>query len=254
MINFILGWMMYFSFPVSYSLVHHEYAMEYLGNNPFNIKLNTELSVFFVNLFKWSTAYTPEHVDILNIGFLLGFDFGLIFIVELLFLIYVGHYLFYIVMARIYRLFVTALYSLSLLFRSKRYNILKNRTETQFFETDQLVLGTIIFVPFLQAFPTVLVFYLYSVYVLFEFLFLQLSATFLISLLKTQFECKEEIGEVVFFSCYPSISMIKRHFVRSVNSMEIELIKFSLYNKKESITLHEFLRGIPVRLKRTNVY
>ena len=250
-IDYILGWILFYNFPLHYSMSHHYDAVEYLQHNPFDIKFNEELSFFFGNLFKWSTGYTPSNLVFLNYGFLLGTDFGLYFIVQLIFFVYFGHYLYYIVMSRIYRMFVSTTYSLFLLFRSKRYNILKNRTEKTLFEMDQLVLGTIIFVPFVLAFPTVAIFYAYSLYILFEILAVQLTYSFVKSLISTKFEFKERVGDLDFFSDIPSITMMSAHILRSIDNMDIKLIKFSIYNdNEEPITFGAFLKGIPVRIKK----
>ena len=250
MLDFIIGWVLYYNYPIQYSLLHHNDAIDFLSQNPFGVKFNEELSVFFVNLFKWSTSYTPDLIPSINIGFLFGFNAGLYMIVNTLFVLYLGHYLYYIVMARIHRLFLSVTYSLFLLFRSKRFNVLKNRTEVAYFEMDQLVLGTIIFVPFILAFPTVILFYGYSVCIVCEILIIQWLYSFITALFTNPFECKEVVGNVEFFSTIPTFGMIKRHLLKCIYTMDIDIVKFSLYNEEEAITFSEFIKGAPIRLKR----
>lgn len=61
------------------------------------------------------------------------------------------------------------------LFRGKRYNVLRNRTDPWDYETDQLLLGTILFTLAAYLFPTIWVYYV--VFALVRLLLIALYAT-----------------------------------------------------------------------------
>ena len=69
-------------------------------------------------------------------------------------------YSFYIASARIYNWQLTIIISLFHLFRGKKRNVLRNRIDSCDYDLDQLLLGTILFTLLFFLLPTVLVFYL----------------------------------------------------------------------------------------------
>jgi len=69
-------------------------------------------------------------------------------------------YAFYIASARIFNWQLTIMISLFHLFRGKKRNVLRNRIDSCDYELDQLLLGTILFTLQFFLLPTVFVFYL----------------------------------------------------------------------------------------------
>jgi phosphatidylinositol glycan class Q protein len=69
-------------------------------------------------------------------------------------------YSFYIASARIFNWQLTIIISLFHLFRGKKRNVLRNRIDSSDYDLDQLLLGTILFTLLVFLLPTVVVFYL----------------------------------------------------------------------------------------------
>jgi len=69
-------------------------------------------------------------------------------------------YSFYIASARIFNWQLTIIISLFHLFRGKKRNVLRNRIDSCDYDLDQLLLGTILFTVLFFLLPTVVVFYL----------------------------------------------------------------------------------------------
>ena len=69
-------------------------------------------------------------------------------------------YSFYVASARIYNWQLTIIFSLFHLFRGKKRNVLRNRIDSCDYDLDQLLLGTILFTLLFFLLPTVFVFYL----------------------------------------------------------------------------------------------
>ena len=69
-------------------------------------------------------------------------------------------YSFYIAYARIFNWQLTIIISLFHLFRGKKRNVLRNRIDSCDYDLDQLLLGTILFTILFFLLPTVVVFYL----------------------------------------------------------------------------------------------
>lgn len=79
---------------------------------------------------------------------------------DLLSVLTVHIYSFYLASARIYHWQLTILISLFHLFRGKKHNVLRNRIDSCDYDLDQLLVGTIVFCLLLFLLPTVVVFYL----------------------------------------------------------------------------------------------
>lgn len=69
-------------------------------------------------------------------------------------------YSFYLASARIFNWQYTILLSLFQLFRGKKHNVLRKRIDSCDYDLDQLLLGTILFTLLFFLLPTVVVFYL----------------------------------------------------------------------------------------------
>lgn len=79
---------------------------------------------------------------------------------DMLSILTVHIYSFYLASARIYHWQLTILISLFHLFRGKKHNVLRNRIDSCDYDLDQLLVGTIVFCLLLFLLPTVVVFYL----------------------------------------------------------------------------------------------
>ena len=235
---------------ITVAINHHTRVNSFLQQDPFNIKLNAELSLFFGNLYTWTTAYTPTSYKLNSIVYLVGFKMGNEFNLIILSLLYIGHYVYYIVMSRIFNIFISSLYSLLLLFRSKRFNTLKNRSENAHFELDQLVLGTILFIPIVLAFPTVLVFYCHSVFMFMEIASCHFIMAYIHSINTTEFDYHIDYYDCTLF--YPSMnaSLILNHLKRSLLNTNFILVNFSLYQQNTQHSIKSIAKGIPLYFKR----
>jgi len=80
---------------------------------------------------------------------------------DLLSVLTIHIYSFYLASARIYHWQLTILISLFHLFRGKKHNVLRNRIDSCDYDLDQLLVGTILFTLLFFLLPTVVVFYLY---------------------------------------------------------------------------------------------
>lgn len=99
---------------------------------------------------------------IYGIGYssLLGASMPIALFSDLLSILTLHIYSFYIASARIYNWQLTIIISLFHLFRGKKRNVLRNRIDSCDYDLDQLLLGTILFTLLFFLLPTVLVFYL----------------------------------------------------------------------------------------------
>lgn len=79
---------------------------------------------------------------------------------DLLSILTVHIYSFYLASARIFHWQLTILVSLFHLFRGKKHNVLRNRIDSCDYDLDQLLVGTILFTLLFFLLPTVVVFYL----------------------------------------------------------------------------------------------
>ena len=157
----------------------NEYTVEglkrmirWLMDNPGGLKLNTELAAFLGDLFLWVIEYwsaTAIHLTVPHlptmvyfIGFssFAGASMPIAIFSDLLSLLTVHIYSFYIASARIFNWQLTIIVSLFHLFRGKKRNVLRNRIDNCDYDLDQLLLGTILFTLLFFLLPTVIVFYL----------------------------------------------------------------------------------------------
>ena len=79
---------------------------------------------------------------------------------DLLSVLTIHVYSFYLASARIFHWQLTILQSLFHLFRGKKQNVLRNRIDSCDYDLDQLLVGTILFTLLFFLLPTVVVFYL----------------------------------------------------------------------------------------------
>ncbi|KAL1595616.1 pig-Q [Nothophoma quercina] len=138
---------------------------------PGGLKLNTELAAFLGDLFLWVIEYwaglmfvlrphLPALVRIIGFSAFAGATMPISLFSDMLSLLTLHIYSFYIASARIFHWQLTIIISLFHLFRGKKRNILRNRIDSCDYDLDQLLLGTILFTLQFFLLPTVFVFYL----------------------------------------------------------------------------------------------
>ncbi|KAI0078166.1 Gpi1-domain-containing protein [Panus rudis PR-1116 ss-1] len=154
-----------------YLVVSPQRALLWLNNWPAGLKLNTELSQFYCQTFlsiviAWArilqALVLPHLSDTIWLMGALGM-FGLTMtasaVSDLIGLLTMHLYIGYRVSAMIFSQQLKISRSLWNLFRGKRYNVLRKRTDSWDYDLDQLVLGTILFTLIAFLSPTVITYY-----------------------------------------------------------------------------------------------
>ncbi|KAI5983831.1 N-acetylglucosaminyl transferase component-domain-containing protein [Pisolithus albus] len=147
-----------------------EGVLLWLDSWPAGLKLNTELSRFYSQGFiglitQWATflrsclRFLPTLNLITETASLMGMTMATSLFLDFLGLLTAHFYACYLISSVIYRHILILIGSLWNLFRGKRYNILRNRTDPWDYEVDQLLLGTILFTLAAHLFPTIWVYY-----------------------------------------------------------------------------------------------
>ncbi|KAF7508586.1 hypothetical protein GJ744_009135 [Endocarpon pusillum] len=177
-----------------YTISGLERMITWLMGWPAGLKLNGELADFLGALSLWviecwnqviTTLITPHLPTIVYfIGFssFAGASMPIAILSDLLSLLTLHIYSFYIASARIFNWQLTIIYSLFQLFRGKKRNVLRHRIDSCDYDLDQLLLGTILFTLLFFLLPTVAVFYL-------TFAFARVSIIVLKALLDTCLAC-----------------------------------------------------------------
>jgi phosphatidylinositol glycan class Q protein len=153
---------------------------------PGGLKLNTELADFLGDLFLWVIdywagmcipyfsslsltisgcisllrPYLPLLIQVIGLSAFAGATMPISMFLDLVTLLTLHIYSFYIASARIFHWQLTIMISLFHLFRGKKRNVLRNRIDSCDYDLDQLLLGTILFTLQFFLLPTVFVFYL----------------------------------------------------------------------------------------------
>ncbi|KAK4192172.1 N-acetylglucosaminyl transferase component-domain-containing protein [Podospora australis] len=146
-------------------------SISWLMGWPAGLKLNSELALFLGDLFLWVIEYWSSCLDTLRpvlphivwfIGFssFAGASMPIAMLSDLLSILTIHIYSFYLASARIYHWQLNILISLFHLFRGKKHNVLRNRIDSCDYDLDQLLVGTILFTLLFFLLPTVVVFYL----------------------------------------------------------------------------------------------
>jgi phosphatidylinositol N-acetylglucosaminyltransferase subunit Q len=104
--------------------------------------------------------YLPALIYFIGFSSFAGASMPIAIFSDLLSLLTLHIYSFYIASARIFNWQLTIIYSLFQLFRGKKRNMLRNRIDNCDYDLDQLLLGTILFTLLFFLLPTVAVFYL----------------------------------------------------------------------------------------------
>ncbi|KAJ1325884.1 phosphatidylinositol N-acetylglucosaminyltransferase subunit Q [Microdochium nivale] len=155
----------------TYTITALQSSISWLMGWPAGLKLNSELALFLGDLFLWVIDYWAGCIDTLQpllphivwfIGFssFAGASMPIALLSDLLSILTVHIYSFYLASARIFHWQLTILLSLFQLFRGKKYNVLRNRVDSCAYDLDQLLVGTILFTLLFFLLPTVVVFYL----------------------------------------------------------------------------------------------
>ena len=147
-------------------------TIRWLMSYPGGLKLNTELAAFLGDLFLWVIEYWSTTARLLvmphlpAIFYFIGYSsfagasLPIAILSDLLSLLTMHIYCFYIASAKIFNWQLTIISSLFHLFRGKKRNVLRNRIDNCDYDLDQLLLGTILFTLLFFLLPTVVVFYL----------------------------------------------------------------------------------------------
>ncbi|KAK2808342.1 hypothetical protein FQN50_004727 [Emmonsiellopsis sp. PD_5] len=146
-------------------------TISWLMGWPAGLKLNNELAVFMGDLFLWVIEHWASalaslrpflrHVIyIIGCSGFAGASMSIAMFSDLLSILTVHIYSFYIASARIFNWQLTIIISLFHLFRGKKRNVLRNRIDSCDYDLDQLLLGTILFTLLFFLLPTIIVFYL----------------------------------------------------------------------------------------------
>lgn len=158
-------------------LILQTYTIEGMGRtigwlliDPGGLKLNEELDKFLGDLFRWVlnywseitasiSPYLPQIIYAIGISSFAGASMPIALFSDLLSILTLHIYSFYIASARIYNWQLSIIYSLFHLFRGKKINVLRKRIDSCDYELDQLLIGTILFTLLIFLLPTVFVYY-----------------------------------------------------------------------------------------------
>ena len=154
----------------TYSIEGLKRMITWLMGWPAGLKLNTELARFLGELFIWVIDYwnncmlqlrpaLPHVIRLIGFSSFAGASLPISMFSDLVSLLTIHIYSFYIASARIYHWQLTIIISLFHLFRGKKRNVLRNRIDSCDYDLDQLLLGTILFTLLFFLLPTVAVFY-----------------------------------------------------------------------------------------------
>lgn len=153
-----------------YSIKGLQRMIAWLMVYPAGLKLNNELAAFLGDLFLWVINYwnawmtglrpaLPHIIRVIGVSSFAGASLPISMFSDLVSLLTVHIYSFYVASARIYNWQLTIIISLFHLFRGKKRNVLRNRIDSCDYDLDQLLLGTILFTLLFFLLPTVAVFY-----------------------------------------------------------------------------------------------
>ncbi|CAD6503012.1 BgTH12-02685 [Blumeria graminis f. sp. triticale] len=153
-----------------YSIAALQTTISWLMDWPAGLKLNNELAAFLGDLFLWVIDYwsscfetlrpaLPHIIWFIGISSFAGASMPIALLSDLISILTLHIYSFYMASARIFNWQYTILLSLFQLFRGKKHNVLRKRIDSCDYDLDQLLLGTILFTLLFFLLPTVVVFY-----------------------------------------------------------------------------------------------
>ncbi|KAI8048116.1 N-acetylglucosaminyl transferase component-domain-containing protein [Syncephalis plumigaleata] len=153
-----------------YSISTIDTTIEWLKGWPAGLKLNSELDYFLGDMFLWMLHIwsevllvvkpaLPSMVSVIGAMGLVGGSMMVSLAIDIMSLLTLHVYWFYVGAARIYHWQLMILRSLFNLFRGKKRNVLRHRIDSHNYDLDQLLVGTILFTLLAFLFPTVAVYY-----------------------------------------------------------------------------------------------
>lgn len=150
-----------------------KHTVQWLMNSPAGFKLNNELASFLGQMIFWVLEFWKHNalspfVDnfpliLSGIQFISkygGMTMSTALILDIFNVLFFNIYGFYTACTRIYSWQLSILGTLFRLFYGKKYNVLKNRVDSNDYEFDQLMVGIILFTLLLYLLPTIFAFYL----------------------------------------------------------------------------------------------
>lgn len=157
------------TFVRTYVLGYLRDLLQWLSSWPMGIKLNDEVADVICRAFLglsnlWEHVCLEPmlaHLPIAWIGFtgVLGASTLIGLVADLLSILTLPFFACYVVAAFTFRQSFSMLHALFDVFRGRKFNPLRNRTEPATYEVDELLLGTILFVMLSAIFPTIMAFY-----------------------------------------------------------------------------------------------
>ncbi|CCF56711.1 hypothetical protein KAFR_0B04150 [Kazachstania africana CBS 2517] len=256
----------------------------FLSNNPFGIKLNEELASFLSELFLWIIEFTfngfaKYFVDKSNLSWFLslltqimclsGASFGLSLIMDFFSILSLHLYLFYHISGKLYHWQLNCMISLFYLFCGKKRNVLRDRIDHHFFELDQLLMGTLLFLILVFLMPTVLAFYICYTILRLMAMCVEIFLESIIGLINhfPLFALLLRIKDPKRLPGGISINWNRTEPGLTIFTLENNPLKISRmfrpysilmskirYNYFSSYTARQILKGLPLTLNRTKLY
>lgn len=146
-----------------------------LSDNPWGIKLNSELTKFISDVSLWIIDFNYIYVIapitdidnlnqiisvILYIMSIMGATFGISLLIDFFSLLTIHVFVCYHILHRLYAWQLNVISSLYYLFCGKKINKLRGRIDYHFFEVDQLLMGTLLFIILIYLIPSMWFFYI----------------------------------------------------------------------------------------------
>lgn len=248
----------------------------WLMNSPGGIKLNNELSMFFSELFTWMIEFwkfTLAEVLVSNFSaifyiIVLSSTFGatlsIAIFVDFLSILTFHIHCFYFASARIFNWQLGILISLFHLFCGQKKNILRNRIDSNDYDLDQLLLGTLLFTVLIFLLPTIFAFYLtftitrLTIMVIlgsFEFVMSCLNHFPIFVILLRIKDYRRTPGGIEFKNEKTYLRIMSKPLEISEIFKPFEIVVDKLKNSYFSVkTLKKILTGFPINVQRNKFY
>ncbi|KAK7112797.1 hypothetical protein V1264_012187 [Littorina saxatilis] len=144
--------------------------LHWLMGAPAGLKLNAQLTEYMGHFFIYHVYLWSGYLSVLRpvLGWviwtaavfgMLGISTQLCFMQDIVSMLTLHIYCFYVYAARLYSLQAYALSSFWRLFRGKKWNVLRLRVDSALYNIDQLCIGTLLFTVLLFLLPTTLLYY-----------------------------------------------------------------------------------------------
>lgn len=149
---------------------HLNDLLHWLMGAPAGLKLNAQLTGYLGHFFLYHAYLWKGYLSVLRpvLGWvvwcaagsgILGVTMQLCLVQDILSMLTIHIYCFYVYASKIYSLQIYALASLWRLFRGKKWNVLRLRVDSALYNMDQLFLGTLLFTVLLFLLPTTALYY-----------------------------------------------------------------------------------------------